>query len=67
MMHPYVGTEHLLIGHPARRRRASPAGSSPPSGFNLYGVREETISLIKEREVSKQKKELPFLAEYAAT
>jgi ATP-dependent Clp protease ATP-binding subunit ClpC len=34
-------------------------------GFNLYGVREETIALIKEREASKQKKELPFLAEYA--
>ena len=29
------------------------------------GVREETISILKEREADKQKKELPFLAEYA--
>src|SRR5262249_23856045 len=64
MMHPYAGTEHLLIGllHvggcvAARLRSAR--------GFTLYGVREEAILLIKEREVSKQKKELPFLAEYS--
>ncbi len=64
MMHPYVGTEHLLIGI----LRVDPSVASRilvSHGFNLYGVREETISLIKEREVSKQKKELPFLAEYA--
>ena len=34
-------------------------------GLNVYGVREETISILKEREADKQKKELPFLAEYA--
>src|SRR5512140_3150477 len=64
MMHPYVGTEHLLIGI----LRVDPCVASRilvAHGFNLYGVREETISLIKEREASKQKKELPFLAEYA--
>ncbi len=64
MMHPYVGTEHLLIGI----LRVDPSVASRilvSQGFNLYGVREETISLIKEREASKQKKELPFLAEYA--
>jgi ATP-dependent Clp protease ATP-binding subunit ClpC len=64
MMHPYVGTEHLLIGI----LRVDPSVASRilvSHGFNLYGVREETISLIKEREASKQKKELPFLAEYA--
>jgi ATP-dependent Clp protease ATP-binding subunit ClpC len=64
MMHPYVGTEHLLIGI----LRVDPSVASRilvSHGFNLYGVREETIALIKEREASKQKKELPFLAEYA--
>ena len=64
MMHPYVGTEHLLIGI----LRVDPCVAGRilmAHGFNLYGVREETIALIKEREASKQKKELPFLAEYA--
>ncbi len=64
MMHPYVGTEHLLIGI----LRVDPCVASrllTGHGFNLYGVREEAIALIKEREASKQKKELPFLAEYA--
>jgi ATP-dependent Clp protease ATP-binding subunit ClpC len=64
MMHPYVGTEHLLIGI----LRVDPCVASrllAGHGFNLYGVREEAIALIKEREASKQKKELPFLAEYA--
>ena len=57
MMHPYVGTEHLLIG--LLRVDGCVAGRLLTArGFNLYGVREETISLIKEREVSKQKKEL---------
>src|SRR6266705_966232 len=64
MMHPYVGTEHLLIG--LLRVDGCVAGRLLTArGFHLYGVREETISLIKEREVSKQKKELPFLAEYS--
>ena len=64
MVHPYVGTEHLLIG--ILRVDGSVAGRLLTArGFNLYGVREETISLIKEREASKQKKELPFLAEYS--
>ncbi|MBL8112093.1 MAG: ATP-dependent Clp protease ATP-binding subunit [Acidobacteria bacterium] len=64
MMHPYVGTEHLLIG--ILRVEPCVAGRILAAhGFNLYGVREETIALIKEREASKQKKELPFLAEYA--
>ncbi|HSB37298.1 MAG TPA: ATP-dependent Clp protease ATP-binding subunit, partial [Thermoanaerobaculia bacterium] len=64
MMHPYVGTEHLLIG--ILRVDNCVAGRILTSrGMNLYGMREETIALIKEREASKQKKELPFLAEYA--
>src|SRR6476469_7103704 len=64
MMHPYVGTEHLLIGL-LRVDGCVDGRLLTARGFNLYGVREETISLIKEREVSKQKQELPFLAEYS--
>jgi ATP-dependent Clp protease ATP-binding subunit ClpC len=64
MMHPYVGTEHLLIG--LLRVESCPAARMLSTrGMNLYGIREETIGLIKEREASKQKKELPFLAEYS--
>jgi ATP-dependent Clp protease ATP-binding subunit ClpC len=64
MLHQYVGTEHLLIG--ILRVEASTAARILTSkGLNVYGVREETISILKEREADKQKKELPFLAEYA--
>src|SRR5512146_619236 len=64
MMHPYVGTEHLLIG--ILRVDTCLAGRILTNrGMNLYGMREEAIALIKEREAVKQKKELPFLAEYA--
>ena len=52
--------------HPARRVVAPPRASSPRKGLNVYGVREETISHPQgARGVDKQKKELPFLAEYA--
>jgi ATP-dependent Clp protease ATP-binding subunit ClpC len=64
MLHQYVGTEHLLIG--ILRVEASTAARLLTSkGLNVYGVREETISILKEKEADKQKKELPFLAEYA--
>ncbi len=46
MMHPYVGTEHLLIGI----LRVDPCVASrllSGHGFNLYGVREEAIALIR--------------------
>jgi ATP-dependent Clp protease ATP-binding subunit ClpC len=64
MLHQYVGTEHLLIGI-LRVESSTAARILTAKGINVYGVREETISILKEREVDKQKKELPFLAEYA--
>jgi ATP-dependent Clp protease ATP-binding subunit ClpC len=64
MLHPYVGTEHLLIGI-LRVESSTAARILTAKGLNVYGVREETISILKEREADKQKKELPFLAEYA--
>jgi len=64
MLHQYVGTEHLLIGI-LRVESSTAARILTAKGLNVYGVREETISILKEREADKQKKELPFLAEYA--
>jgi ATP-dependent Clp protease ATP-binding subunit ClpC len=64
MLHQYVGTEHLLIGI-LRVESSAAARILTAKGLNVYGVREETISILKEREADKQKKELPFLAEYA--
>jgi len=64
MLHQYVGTEHLLIGI-LRVETSTAARILTAKGLNVYGVREETISILKEREADKQKKELPFLAEYA--
>src|SRR5215213_530169 len=64
MLHQYVGTEHLLIGT-LRVESSTAARILTAKGLNVYGVREETISILKEREADKQKKELPFLAEYA--
>ncbi len=64
MLHQYVGTEHLLIGI-MRVESSTAARILSGKGMNVYGVREETISILKEREADKQKKELPYLAEYA--
>ncbi|MHB0968282.1 MAG: ATP-dependent Clp protease ATP-binding subunit [Thermoanaerobaculia bacterium] len=64
MLHQYVGTEHLLIGI-LRVETSTAARILAAKGLNVYGVREETVSILKEREADKQKKELPFLAEYA--
>jgi ATP-dependent Clp protease ATP-binding subunit ClpC len=64
MLHQYVGTEHLLIGI-MRVESSTAARLLAAKGMNVYGVREETVAILKEREADKQKKELPFLAEYA--
>jgi ATP-dependent Clp protease ATP-binding subunit ClpC len=64
MLHQHVGTEHLLIGI-MRVESSTAARILSGKGMNVYGVREETISILKEREADKQKKELPYLAEYA--
>ena len=64
MLHQYVGTEHLLIGI-LRVESSTAARILASKGLNVYGVREETISILKEREADKQKKELPYLAEYS--
>src|SRR5438128_2326448 len=47
MLHQYVGTEHLLIGI-LRVESSTAARILTSKGLNVYGVREETISIIKE-------------------
>jgi ATP-dependent Clp protease ATP-binding subunit ClpA len=63
MMHPYVGpsTSDRLAARGRLRRRTAP---DRPRLQPLWRARGDDL-LIKEREVSKQKKELPFLAEYS--
>ncbi len=63
MLHPTVGSEHLLIGI-LRVEGCMAMRLLTQQGFDLFNVREEVGSIVKEREASQQKKELPFLSEY---
>jgi ATP-dependent Clp protease ATP-binding subunit ClpC len=63
MLHSTVGSEHLLIG--ILRVEGSVAMKLlSQHGLVLEQVREEVISIAKDREASQQKKELPVLSEY---
>jgi ATP-dependent Clp protease ATP-binding subunit ClpC len=64
MMHSAVGSEHLLIGL-LRVDGCAAMNTLTRQGLDLYNVREEVLAIAKEREASQQKKELPFLSEYA--
>jgi ATP-dependent Clp protease ATP-binding subunit ClpC len=63
MLHGSVGSEHLLIGI-LRVEGCLAMRILAQHGLDVYSVREELMSLVKEREATQQKKELPFLAEY---
>jgi ATP-dependent Clp protease ATP-binding subunit ClpC len=63
MMHQSVGSEHLLIGI-LRVEGCLAMRVLTQEGLDLYGVREELATILKEHEASQQKKELPFLTEY---
>src|SRR3981081_3858091 len=63
MLHPTVGSEHLLIGI-LRVEGCTAMRILSQQGFDVYTVREEVLAIAKEREASQQKKELPFLSEY---
>ncbi len=63
MLHSTVGSEHLLIGI-LRVEGCIAMRLLTQQGFDLFNVREEVGSIVKEREASQQKKELPFLSEY---
>ena len=64
LMHPQIGTEHLLLG--LLRAEESPAGRMlAERGMRLYAVREDAVGLVKRRALPKKKKETPFLNEFA--
>ncbi len=63
MLHPAVGSEHLLIGI-LRVERCQAMRILTQAGLDLYAVREEVLSMARERDSEQQKKELPFLTEY---
>ncbi len=63
MLHSTVGSEHLLIGI-LRVEGCMAMRLLSQHGLDLFNVREEVVSIAKEREASQQKKELPFLSEY---
>ena len=63
MLHPAVGSEHLLLGI-LRVEGCLAMRILHQYGFDLETVREEVSSINKEKEASQQKKELPFLTEY---
>ncbi len=64
MLHPAVGSEHLLVGI-LRVEGCLAMRILVQHGFDVYSLREEVVSLAKERESAQQKKELPFLSEYS--
>jgi len=63
MLHQTVGSEHLLIGI-LRVDACVAMRILVQHGLDVYSVREEVLSIAKEREASQQKKELPFVTEY---
>ncbi len=63
MLHKTVGSEHLVIGL-LRVENSLAQRILAHAGLDLSMVREEVVSMAREREASQQKKELPFLAEY---
>jgi len=63
MVHPAVGSEHLLIGI-LRVESSLAMRVLAQAGLDLYAVREEVVAMAREREAEQQKKELPFLTEY---
>jgi ATP-dependent Clp protease ATP-binding subunit ClpC len=64
MLHPAVGSEHLLVGI-LRVDGCVAMRILVQHGFDVYSLREEVLSIAKERDSAQQKKELPFLSEYA--
>lgn len=63
MLHKSVGSEHLVIGL-LRVENCLAQRILLHAGLDLTMVREEVVSMARDREASQQKKELPFLTEY---
>ncbi len=64
LMHPYIGTEHLLLG--LLREENSTAGRLMfEKGMRLYAVREDVVNILKRKALPRKKKETPFLNEFS--
>jgi len=64
LMHPNIGTEHVLLG--LLRLEESAAGRLlAERGMRLYAVREDAVGIYKRRALPKKKKETPFLNEFS--
>src|SRR5688572_20317932 len=63
MLHPTVGSEHLLIGL-LRVEGCLANRILAQHGIDVFVVRDEVLAIAKERDASQQKKDLPFLSEY---
>jgi len=64
MLHPTVGSEHLLVGV-MRVENCLAMRVLVQHGFDVYSLREEVVAITRDRETAQQKKELPFLSEYS--
>jgi ATP-dependent Clp protease ATP-binding subunit ClpC len=64
MLHPSVGSEHLLVGI-LRVDGCLAQRILAQHGLDVYSLREDVIAIAKEKETAQQKKELPFLSEYS--
>ncbi|MBI4161119.1 MAG: ATP-dependent Clp protease ATP-binding subunit ClpC, partial [Acidobacteria bacterium] len=64
MLHPHVGTEHLLLG--LLRAEGSPGGRLlRDRGMRLFAVREEVVRLWRERSQPRRPRDTPFLDEFS--
>ncbi len=64
LMHPYIGTEHILLG--LLRLEESAAGRMLiERGMHIEAVREDAVKIYKRRALPKKKKETPFLNEFS--
>jgi len=64
LMHPNIGTEHILLG--LLRLEDSTAGRMlSERGMRLFAVREDAVNIYKRRALPKKKKETPFLNEFS--
>ena len=64
LMHPHIGTEHLLLGL-LRLEDAVAGRMLAERGMRLFAVREDAVNIYKRRALPKKKKETPFLNEFA--
>ena len=64
LMHPHIGTEHLLLGI-LREERSLAAMILGEKGMRLQAVREDVVALLSERTPVAKARETPLLAEFS--